>query len=573
MPPPRASGAGPIAVRILDISQQVTALHVAPAFSCIEITDLIYNSLMRREANGDYRDVFLMSKGHGCMIQYVILEEQGVLSRQDIDNYCKPNGRLGAHPDYETPGIAASTGSLGHGLGMATGQAYAEKLKNTDVLIYCVLSDGEFQEGSTWEAMMMAANLKLDNLIAFMDFNDFGGLEHMSDGHPAFYPLVEKAESFGWEAVEVDGHDEEAMREAVMSRRGGRPMLVVCRTVKGKGVSYMENVADLALSVAEQGRISTGPQGTGGSAAMRNRFADTFYELGKADPRLCVVVADISPAGSIAKFRSEFPRRFVNTGVSEQIMIGMTAGMAQRGLKPFAYTIATFTLYRPFEMVRDDLCYQNLPVTIVGIGGGVTYSTLGATHHAQEDVAIASAIPNLSVIAPCDPSETEAATRWCAAQEQGPVYLRLGKAGEPDLSKDAPDAWAFGKLRRLRAGRDVCILSYGPIMKRAFAVAERFEAAGKSVAIASVHTLKPLDRKTLSEILQTFAHVVVIEECAPNGSLAMRVKELAWDAGAACRIDTFTLKDAFIHCYGSHDDILNAHGLGVPEMAARLGLQ
>jgi transketolase len=305
---------------------------------------------------------------------------------------------------------------------------------------------------------------------------------------------------------------------------------------------------------------------------MRNRFADTFYELGKADPRLCVVVADISPAGSIAKFRNEFPRRFINTGVSEQIMIGMTAGMAQRGLKPFAYTIATFTLYRPFEMVRDDLCYQNLPVTIVGIGGGVTYSTLGATHHAQEDVAIASTIPNLSVVAPCDPSEVEAATRWCAGQEQGPVYLRLGKAGEPDFSKAATDPWVFGKLRRLREGRDVCILSYGPIMKRAFALAERFEEGGKSAAIVSVHTLKPLDREGLTEVLETYARVVVIEECAPNGSLAMRVKELAWDAGATCRIDTFTLKDAFIHCYGSHDDILDAHGLGVPELIARLGL-
>jgi transketolase len=228
--------------RILDISQQVGALHIAPAFSCTEITDVLYNSLMRRESGSGYRDVFLMSKGHGCMIQYVILEEQGVLSRADLDAYCKPNGRLGAHPDYETPGIAASTGSLGHGLGMATGQAYAEKLKETDVLIYCVLSDGEFQEGSTWEAMMMAANLKLDNLIALMDFNDFGGLERMSDGHQAFYPLVPKAEAFGWEAVEVDGHDEAAIQEAVLSRRGGRPMLVVCRTVKGKGVSYMENV-------------------------------------------------------------------------------------------------------------------------------------------------------------------------------------------------------------------------------------------------------------------------------------------------------------------------------------------
>lgn len=228
--------------RILEISQQVTALHVAPAFSCTEMTDVLYHGVMRKEADGSYRDGFLMSKGHGCMIQYVILEEQGVLSRRDLDLYCQPEGRLGAHPDYETPGIAASTGSLGHGLGMATGQALAEKLKGTDVNIYCLLSDGEFQEGSTWEAMMMAANLELDNLIALMDFNDFGGLERMSDGHRAFYPLVPKALAFGWDAVEVDGHDSAAMHEAILGRKGGKPLLVVCRTTKGKGVSYMENV-------------------------------------------------------------------------------------------------------------------------------------------------------------------------------------------------------------------------------------------------------------------------------------------------------------------------------------------
>jgi transketolase len=228
--------------RILEISQQVTALHVAPAFSCVEITDAIFHGLMRRQSNGDFLDVFLMSKGHGCMIQYVILEELGILSRKDLDLYCQPGGRLGAHPDYGTPGIAASTGSLGHGMGIATGQAYAEKLKRTDAKIFCVLSDGEFQEGSTWEAMMMAANLRLDNLIGFMDFNDFGGLERMSDGHKAFYPLVPKAEAFGWEALEVDGHDEAQILEAVAAGRGGRPLLVICRTTKGKGVSYMENV-------------------------------------------------------------------------------------------------------------------------------------------------------------------------------------------------------------------------------------------------------------------------------------------------------------------------------------------
>lgn len=303
---------------------------------------------------------------------------------------------------------------------------------------------------------------------------------------------------------------------------------------------------------------------------MRNRFADVFYELGKADPRLCVVVADISPAGSIAKFRAEFPDRFVNTGVAEQIMIGMCAGMAQRGLKPFAYTIATFTLYRPFEFVRDDLCYQNLPVTIVGIGGGVTYSTLGGTHHAQEDVALACTLPNMTVIAPCDPAEAEAATRWCATQELGPVYLRLGKAGEPDLSSGARTPWTFGKLRELRSGSDVCILSYGGITRLAFQVADLLATEGRTAAVVGVHTLKPLDTEGLSEILRRYTHVIVVEECAPNGSLSMRVKEMAWDVGATCRLDTFTLKDDFIHCYGSHDDILAAHGLSVERISAQL---
>jgi len=228
--------------RILDISQQVSALHIAPAFSCVEITDAIYHGLMRQHGDGSYRDVFMMSKGHGCMIQYVVLEDKNILSSKDLDLYCKPGGRLGAHPDYETPGIAASTGSLGHGLGMAAGQAYAEHLKGADTRIYCVLSDGEFQEGSTWEAILMGANLRLENLIAFMDYNDFNSLERISEKQKAFYPLVPKAEAFGWEATEVDGHDEEAILQAVLDRRGGRPLLVVCRTIKGKGISYMENV-------------------------------------------------------------------------------------------------------------------------------------------------------------------------------------------------------------------------------------------------------------------------------------------------------------------------------------------
>jgi transketolase len=307
---------------------------------------------------------------------------------------------------------------------------------------------------------------------------------------------------------------------------------------------------------------------------VRNNFANAFYEAAREDERLCMVVADISPAGAMDKFRTEFPRRFINTGVAEQIMIGLCAGMALRGLRPFAYTIATFALFRPFEFVRDDLCYHDLPVTVVGIGGGVTYSTLGGTHHAQEDVALATAIPNMSVLAPCDPAETRAAARWLVSEERyglGPVYLRLGKAGEPDLTA-AAEPFSFGKLRYLKRGADVCIIGYGAILKLAFDLAERFEASGKSVSVSSCHTLKPLDVAGVTDALARHRHVIVIEEMAPSGGLGPRVKSLAWDIEARCRLDVFSLQDAFIHCYGSHGELLAAHGLDLATISKKLGL-
>jgi len=228
--------------RILDISQQVGALHIAPAFSCLEAIDTIYHELMRSRRGHSSQDTFLMSKGHGCMAQYVILEDHSVLTSDDFALYCKPGGRLGGHPDYGVPGIEASTGSLGHGLGMAVGMAYADRLKRDDRTIYTLMGDGEMQEGSIWEAFMMAGNLRLNKLVAFADVNDFQGLGRTSETHPFFYPVPEKALAFGWDAAEVNGHDHQAIFDAVAGRRTDRPMLVVCRTVKGKGVSYMENV-------------------------------------------------------------------------------------------------------------------------------------------------------------------------------------------------------------------------------------------------------------------------------------------------------------------------------------------
>lgn len=294
---------------------------------------------------------------------------------------------------------------------------------------------------------------------------------------------------------------------------------------------------------------------------MRNTFSEALYECAKNDPRICIVVADISPAGSMAKFQQEYPERFINVGVAEQVMVGIAAGLALNGLKPFTYTIATFSLYRPFEMVRNDLGYQNLPVTVVGMGAGIIYSTLGGTHHSMEDIAVAGAIPNMQILAPCDPLEATEATKYCAAQEIGPMYLRLGKAGEPILTKDAVEPFVFGKVRYIQKGNDICVLSYGVVMKTAMEVFKQLQSEGKSVSLVSCHTLKPIDRDGIEKILHDHKEVIVIEEHVPQGGLAPQTKQIAWDMQAKCKLHTFTLQDKFIHNYGSQDDLLAAHGL------------
>ncbi|MDB2324231.1 transketolase [Alphaproteobacteria bacterium] len=227
--------------RVLELSQQVSALHVAPAFSCMEIVDLIYNVLMAPRPKSAPQDTFVMSKGHGYMGQAVILEEMGVLQKKDLDDYCKPEGRLGAHPDYGVPGIEATTGSLGHGFGLAVGMAAADIIKGEDRKIFVIIGDGELQEGSCWEAITMAPNLNLSNLTVFLDLNDYQGLGRTSESHPFFNPVSEKVRSFGWASEETDGHDVKDMMSALDKCAGDKPTFIVCHTVKGKGVSYMQN--------------------------------------------------------------------------------------------------------------------------------------------------------------------------------------------------------------------------------------------------------------------------------------------------------------------------------------------
>jgi len=296
---------------------------------------------------------------------------------------------------------------------------------------------------------------------------------------------------------------------------------------------------------------------------MRDAFARAFTKAARQHGNLYLVVADISPAASLDEFRRDFPTRLVDCGVAEQTMIGLAAGLALRGFRPFTYTIANFTIYRPFEQVRIDLCYQNLPVVLVGIGGGMSYSALGGTHHTIEDLAIMGCLPNMRIIAPCDPLEVEAAV-LAAAVQPGPVYLRVGKSGEPPITAQAPEPFEFGKLRRIADGEDVAIIGVGPILKLGVDAAERwFKETGHRAAVYSSHTMKPFDREGAKQILGRYPKVVTVEEHVSLGGLGSLMKQTAQECGSRTRIEALHLRDEFIHVFGSQDDLRAAHGITV----------
>ncbi len=292
---------------------------------------------------------------------------------------------------------------------------------------------------------------------------------------------------------------------------------------------------------------------------MRNTFSEELYKNAKKNKKINIVVADISPAGSMQNFRKKYPKRFINVGVAEQVMIGLCAGLALRGMRPFAYTIATFTLFRPYEMIRDDICYQNLPVTLVGMGAGTIYANLGGTHLAQEDISIAKSLPNMSIIAPSDPNELKEAVKYCANKSKGPVYLRIGKTGEKNYSLKSKEKWEFGKIRKLTNGKKVCFLTYGPIIKIVDAVVKKLRIKKFDSSIYSCHTIKPLDKKTLKKIFKKYVLIVVVEDHSVINGLTQDVKSLAFDFKYNGKILDYALKDEFSHTYEKQEDVLDIH--------------
>ena len=292
---------------------------------------------------------------------------------------------------------------------------------------------------------------------------------------------------------------------------------------------------------------------------MRTAFIQALNELADQDDRVCLIVGDLG-FSVIEDFANKHPKQFVNAGVSEQNMIGLAAGMALTGKIVFTYSIGNFGTLRCLEQIRNDVCYHRANVKVVAVGGGLAYGNLGVTHHASEDVAIMRALPNMTVVAPGDPIEARLATRAVVAQD-GPCYLRLGKAGEPVVHEKEPD-FALGRAITLREGDDVTLIASGGMLATADKVTRKLAGQGLGVRLVSMHTVKPIDTDAIARAARETRYVFTLEEHSVEGGLGGAVAEVMseLDPGHA-PLKRIGLRPEFNKTVGDQNYLKAMHGL------------
>jgi transketolase len=296
---------------------------------------------------------------------------------------------------------------------------------------------------------------------------------------------------------------------------------------------------------------------------MRTAFFSTLADLAARDDRIFLLTGDLG-FGVVETFARRFPDRFLNVGVAEQNMTGVATGLALNGKVVFTYSIGNFPTLRCLEHIRNGPCYHRANVKVVSVGGGLVYGSLGMSHHATEDLAIMRALPNITVVAPGDPVETRLATE-ALVQQEGPAYLRLGRAGEAVVHTSAI-AFELGRAAMLRDGRDLTLISTGGMLVTAVHVADALAQDGFECRVLSMHTVRPLDRDAVLSAATDTRLVVTLEEHSIVGGLGGAVAEvLAEVSGPRAPLKRIGLPSIFAPRAGSRDYL--AHELGISEHA------
>jgi transketolase len=477
--------------------------HAGGTLSIMDIAAALYLRVADHDPWDPFwpdRDRIIWSTGHKAPSLYLGLAFAGFCPVDEVVLLRKLWSPYQGHPHWlKLPGVEVSTGSLGQGLSVAVGIALAGKLNGKNYRTFCLMGDGEQQEGQIWEAAMEAGHYKLQNLIGIVDKNRLQ-IDGLVSEVMNIDPLEEKYRSFGWEVMHIDGHDMKQVVEALEEAKSTavhKPTLIVANTIKGKGVSFMQDVAgwhgkapsyeEMMKGLAELGLTERIPvqrlldkakqyqaevdrkleakmpkfsRNYWWNAAenMKVQMKPTRIGFGQSlaengdDERVVCLGLDISSSITISEFYANKPerkKRWISMGIAEQSATAAAAGLAKEGKLPVLGTYGTFAAGRNLDQIRTSVCYGNFNVLIAGAHGGVSVGPDGATHQALEDLFAMCGLPNMSVVVPCDVNETRKATDYLLLKHRGPKYIRFAREATPVIT-DQYTPFQFGQANVIR---------------------------------------------------------------------------------------------------------------------------
>ena len=573
---------------ILKMLHRANSGHPGGSLSAVEILTALFFSKMKHSPKNpqwEDRDKFILSKGHGAPALYAVLGRSGYFDIKEFDTLRQTGSILRGHPfSGATPGVEVCSGSLGQGLSQGNGLALAARLDGRKTRVYVMMGDGENQEGQIWEAAMTAAHYKIDNICGIVDNN---GLQ--IDGKVAdiksIEPLKEKWLSFGWNVLEADGHN---LREILAAfdraeETKGKPTVILAKTVKGKGVSFMENqvkyhgvpptwdelqkaAQEIGFSLEEKDYPKETPKTKGQPAVekmgTREIYGEVLVELGRENPNIVALDADLSGSTKTAGFGKEFKDRFFNMGVAEQDLMGTAAGFAAAGKTVFASTFAIFATGRAWEQVRQAIAFPKFNVKIVASHGGLTVGEDGASHQALEDIGLMRSLPNMKVIVPADGYEAASAVRE-AARCPGPVYIRTAREKFPVLY-DKNYSFTLGKAVVHGDGEDLAIIAIGLMVHTALDAAKVLESEGIRCTVVNSASVKPLDRETIVRVALKTGAILTAEGNSILNGLGSPVAEVLSEE-CPVPMARIGIPDRF-GMTGKASDLLKRYGLTVEAM-------
>lgn len=539
---------------VIRMTTEAGSGHPTSCMSCADIVAALFFREMRWDPNDAAArnvDTFVLSKGHAAPILWAALHEAGAISEDPL-SLRRIDSTLEGHPTPLNPWVRIATGSLGQGLAAANGLAVANRLDHIDARVFCLLGDGECSEGSVWEAAQFASLNGLANVTAIVDVNGIGQSEAAPYHHDSSV-FARRFASFGWRLIEIDGHDMAAILAAFRAAHdGGGPTAILARTIKGKGVSFLEGadgwhgkpldrrqmsealdeLGDAGPAPAVEARrvgqvagpqpAATAPSAPayrlGDKVATRVAFGHALEKLGAANPAVVALDGDVKNSTGVGAFAAQYPDRFFESFIAEQNMVGVAVGLAAAGKVPYASTFACF-LTRAYDFIRMAQYSRPAHLVLCGSHAGVSIGEDGPSQMGLEDLAMFRALMESTVLYPADAVSAERLTTT-AADANGIVYIRTTRPKTPVIYPNTEE-FPIGGSKVLRASPHdrLTVVAAGITVHEALAAYDMLSGRGIPIRVIDAYSVKPLDDDTVSTAARDTGGLIVVEDHAVDGGL------------------------------------------------------